>query len=45
MLKRSSQLGCTAAVYNLGVLYYNRGEKDKAEEFFSEAKKKGYNLK
>ena len=45
MLSRSSRLGCAAAVYNLGVLYYNRGEKDKAEEFFSEAKKKGYNLK
>lgn len=45
MLKRSSQLGCAAAVYNLGVLYYNRGEKDKAEKFFSEAKKKGYDLK
>ena len=45
LLSRSSRLGCAAAVYNLGVLYYNRGEKDKAEEFFSEAKKKGYNLK
>lgn len=45
MLNRSSQLGCAAAVYNLGVLYYNRGEKDKAEKFFSEAKKKGYDLK
>ena len=45
MLKRSSQLGCAAAVYNLGVLYYNRGERDKSEKFFSEAKKKGYDLK
>jgi tetratricopeptide (TPR) repeat protein len=45
MLKRSSQLGCAAAVYNLGILYYNRGEKDKAEKFFSEAKEKGYDLK
>ena len=45
MLERSSQLGCAAAVYNLGILYYNRGEKDKAEKFFFEAKKKGYNLK
>jgi hypothetical protein len=45
MLERSSQLGCAAAVYNLGILYYNRGEKDKAEKFFSEAKEKGYDLK
>ena len=45
MLERSSQLGCAAAEYNLGILYYNRGEKDKAEKFFFEAKKKGYNLK
>jgi hypothetical protein len=36
---------CAVAAYNLGVLYYNRGEKGKAEKFFSEAKKNGYNLK
>jgi Flp pilus assembly protein TadD len=32
-------------VYNLGVLYYNRGEKDKAEKFFFEAKENGCDLK
>ena len=36
---------CAVAAYNLGVLYYNRGEKGKAEKFFSEAKKNGYDLK
>ena len=45
LLSRSSRLGCAAAAYNLGVLYYNRGEKGKAEKFFSEAKKNGYDLK
>jgi Flp pilus assembly protein TadD len=52
-LRRSSEgagaarrlFGCAAAAYNLGVLYYNRGEKGKAEKFFSEAKKNGYDLK
>ena len=45
LLSRSSRLGCPVATYNLGVLYYNRGEKDKAEKFFSHAQKTGYDLK
>lgn len=41
LLRRSARLGCPAATYNLGVLYYNRGEKDKADKLFSRAENAG----
>jgi len=37
LLHRSSHLGCQTATHNLGVLYYNRGEKDKSDQFFRQA--------
>lgn len=37
LLDRAARLGCPTATYNLGVLYYNRGEKDKARQYFEKA--------
>lgn len=45
LLRRSARLGCPVATYNLGVLYYNRGEKDKADKFFSLAQNTGCDFK
>ena len=42
LLRRSSSLGCSAATYNLGVLYHNRGEREKSDYWFSRARKGGY---
>ena len=44
LLRRSARLGCSAAIYNLGVLYYNRGEKDKADKLFQRAENSGYDF-
>ena len=44
LLRRAARLGCSAATYNLGVLYYNRGEKDKADKLFQRAENFGYDF-
>lgn len=44
LLRRSARLGCPVATYNLGVLYYNRGEKERADNLFRRAKDAGYAL-
>ena len=37
LLKKSAMRGCTTALYNLGVLFENRGEKDKSKIFYDAA--------
>lgn len=37
LLERAARQGCPTATYNLGVLYYNRGEEAKARQYFEKA--------
>lgn len=42
LLTRSADLGCPVAAFNLGVLHFNRGETEKANVCFEQAKDAGY---
>ena len=38
LLKKAALRGCSTALYNLGVLFENRGEKDKSKIFYDAAR-------
>lgn len=42
LLRQAERRGCPTAIYNLGVLYFNRGENELAETYFQRAKDRGF---